>query len=398
MNMNIVSLSNYYFQSFKDWLPKIKGREYPIDIINFPFSSGVDLAALEPHIDDEAAKLIGIPVGSSDAGENSRFRYSIFMPRTRRKADHAILLMHGLNEKNWKKYFPWAHTLAEQTGRPVILFPMAFHINRAPGGWSQPRMMQVLSQWRLTKRSDIQESSFINAALSYRMSTYPQQFSISGYQSALDIISLLEDIRNGKHPLFKEGTQTDLFAYSIGAFLAQILLIANPGKLFGNSNTFLFCGGSAFADMHGSSKLIMDSQAFDKLYAFYTQELQDELENNQAYAALLNGTRLGIAFQSMLGENSHKGLREEAFDQLTPRIKALALKQDRVIPADKIADTLKGKQQRKMDISILDFPYAYCHENPFPSGKNSESELVNQSFRQVFDQASGFFNRSSAHC
>ncbi len=397
--MNMVSLSNYYIQLFKDWLPRIKGSEYPIDIMNIPFQSADTPALLQDELFDEAGELIGVPVGKSMAGENKRFSYTIFMPKGKRKADRAILLMHGLNEKNWKKYFPWAHTLTEDLGVPVILFPMAYHINRAPGDWSQPRLMQVLSQWRLNRKSDIQESSFINAALSYRMSTYPQQFSISGYQSALDIVALLEQIRSGQHPNFKEGAQVDLFAYSIGAFLAQILLIANPNELFSQSKTFLFCGGSAFADMNGSSRLIMDSQAFEKLYSFYTRELGEELEHNPAYASILNGTKLGIAFQSMLGDNSFTGIREDVFDQLVPRVHALALAKDKVIPADKISRTLKGADNRRqVDVDILDFPYEYCHENPFPSGKNSEVELVNRSFREVFDDAAGFLSRPKAHC
>lgn len=397
--MNMISLSNYYIQRFKEWLPRIKGSEFPIDIINIPFQSNVSLASLETDMNDEAGKQFGISLAKNSAGENSSFNYSIFMPKGRKKADRAILLMHGLNEKNWKKYFPWAHTLAENLGCPVILFPMAFHINRAPEDWSQPRLMQGLSQWRLARRKDIQESSFINAALSYRLSSYPQQFSISGYQSALDIVTLLDDIRSGRHPNFKENTQVDIFAYSIGAFLAQILLIANPSDLFTKANTFLFCGGSAFSDMNGSSRLIMDSQAFDKLYNFYTQELNEELEHNPSYASMLNGTRLGIAFQSMLGDNSFKGLREEAFDQLVPRVKAVALKQDRVIPALKIRQTLQGSDgKRPMNVEILDFPYEYCHENPFPSGKSSNAEQVDRSFSDVFDRASGFFAKPNGHC
>ncbi|MFZ5942100.1 MAG: DUF6051 family protein [Bacteroidota bacterium] len=397
--MNLSFLNNYYFQRFREWIPRIRGNEYPIDIVNMPFQSSFSLPGLQPGVDDEASRLIGVPVVKTPFEDNNHFNYTIFMPRKKKKHSSAILLMHGLNEKNWKKYFPWAHTLTENLGRPVILFPMAYHINRAPGDWSQPRQMQVLSQWRLSHKADLHESSFINAALSYRMSSFPQQFSISGYQSALDIVSLMEEIRTGRHPYFTEDAHIDIFAYSIGAFLAQILLIANPGDLFSRPDVFLFCGGSAFADMNGSSRLIMDSQAFEKLYNFYTRELQDELERNPDYASLLNGTRLGIAFQSMLGENSHKGIREEVFDQLTPRVKTIALAKDRVIPADKIAQTLKGIDgHRPMDVQILDFPYDYCHENPFPSGKDADAEAVNRSFLEVFGAASTFLGRSNGRC
>ena len=46
-------------------------------------------------------------------------------------------------------------------------------------------------------------------------------------------------------------------------FLAEIILMGNPDKLFSQSKLFMFCGGSVFSNMNGSSKLIMDSQAFD---------------------------------------------------------------------------------------------------------------------------------------
>ena len=120
--MNIITLGNYYFKSFKDWLPSIKGSEYPIDIINMPFNSHVTLQAYQPDMEDEGGEVIGTPVGKTSANENNRFQYTIFMPRRKKKADRLILLLHGLNEKNWKKYFAWAHTLTEELDCPVSFF------------------------------------------------------------------------------------------------------------------------------------------------------------------------------------------------------------------------------------------------------------------------------------
>ena len=58
--------------------------------------------------------------------------------------------MHGLNERNWSKYLTWAEYLSSKTGKIVILFPIAFHINRSPVGWSNPRYLQSI----FTKRKN----------------------------------------------------------------------------------------------------------------------------------------------------------------------------------------------------------------------------------------------------
>ncbi|NBB90561.1 MAG: hypothetical protein GVY23_05055, partial [Spirochaetes bacterium] len=111
-----------------------------------------------------------------DVPENLRFRYPVFVPRraqssaagegARAPSGGAIILLHGLNEKSWLKYLPWALELAEKTGRPVILFPIAFHMNRAPGAWSNPREMIGVSRERRKLFPGVAASSFVNAALS----------------------------------------------------------------------------------------------------------------------------------------------------------------------------------------------------------------------------------------
>src|SRR5690606_22548582 len=63
--------------------------------------------------------------------ENLSFRYPLLKKTTGEKAAACIFLFHGLNERSWEKYLPWALNLASQTGRAVILFPLAFHMNRA---------------------------------------------------------------------------------------------------------------------------------------------------------------------------------------------------------------------------------------------------------------------------
>jgi len=195
--------------------------------------------------------------------ENRVFSYPVFKNSGSAKSQKAIILLHGLNERNWNKYLVWAHYLVSKTGRPVILFPIAFHMNRSPETWSNPRVMATYLAARKQRLGEVPLSSFANVALSERLSEDPLRFFTSGQQSAADLVQLALQLKKGEHPLFEKGTSPDLFAYSIGAFLAQILLLGNPEGLFTDSRLFLFCGGAFFDDMDGESKLIMDQKAFN---------------------------------------------------------------------------------------------------------------------------------------
>ncbi len=53
---------------------------------------------------------------------------------------------------------------------------------------------------------------------------------------------------------------------------------------------------------------------------------------------------------------------------------------DKVIPAKYIDEILAPEQ-----IEILDFPYEYTHENPFPLKK--DHEMVNKGFDVIFEKA-----------
>ena len=200
--------------------------------------------------------------------ENTHFRYPVFVPKTNTPYKKAIILLHGLNERSWLKYLPWAYYLAEKANRPVILFPISFHMNRSPETWANPRMMMPLMKQR-QETTEVNMSSFVNAALSQRLCDEPLRFFRSGHQSAEDLTSLLQTINKGNYPFLEKEARVDFFGYSIGAFLSQVLFLANPNGLLTNSKLFLFCGGCQFSEMQGTSRLIMDSQAFAKLRRYY---------------------------------------------------------------------------------------------------------------------------------
>jgi len=318
--------------------------------------------------------------------ENHSFTYPVFMSSGSKENGRAIILLHGLNERSWNKYLVWAYYLTEKTGRPVILFPIAFHMNRSPLAWSNPRAMSSLLDGRRERFGEIPMSTFANLALSERLSEDPLRFFISGQQSASDISQLTNQIISGEHPLFLKCTTVDFFAYSIGAFLAQILLLGNPEGLYSSSKFFLFCGGAMFDRMNGISKLIMDQKAFDRLRHFYIEELDWEMKKSEILAGLLNQTPVGSGFLAMLSHENLRQFRESKFRELQNQILAIALQKDKVIPASGILDSLNPW----VNVEVLDFPYAYSHENPFPLLDAEKADEVNRCFETVFKKAAAF--------
>jgi pimeloyl-ACP methyl ester carboxylesterase len=320
--------------------------------------------------------------------ENQSFTYYVFTPGTKTKYRKAIILLHGLNERSWDKYLVWAFYLAEKTGSPVILFPIAFHMNRSPVAWGNPRIMLPLLTLRKQKLGDDLVSTFANIALSERLTEDPLRFFTSGQQSAADLVKLGRQINFGEHPLFEKAASVDVFAYSIGAFLAQILFLANPEGLFSNSKLFLFCGGAFFNEMNGVSRLIMDKPAFERLLNFYIHELNQEHNGVEPLADLMNKTELGQAFLAMLEPGLMQTFRETRIRQIRNKIQAITLKNDQVIPANKIAYALG----EGADVEILDFPFGYSHETPFPLTNRLLFPMVDEAFEKVFSKAAHFLS------
>jgi hypothetical protein len=331
----------------------------------------------------------GIRVGEwPDDGiiENRTFKYPVFMRNKPGKQDHAIILLHGLNERSWVKYLVWAHYLTEHTGHPVILFPIAFHMNRSPQSWGNPRIMADLLNQRRNRLGDVPWSTFANVALSERLTDEPLRFYASGQQSAQDLTQLTRQLHSGGHTLFEKGTNVDFFSYSIGAFLSQILFLGNPDGLYTESKLFLFCGGAFFDEMNGVSKLIMDQPAFSSLREYYLLNFQQEASHSTQLSDSLYHTNLGQAFLSMLAETNLKNFREERFKELGNHVYALSLVNDQVIPAKFVYNSLNPFCK----VDVMDMPYPYSHEVPFPVIGNEISKQVDKGFNNIFRKAAAF--------
>ena len=315
--------------------------------------------------------------------ENFSFRYPVFFRQQTTPQTSAILLMHGLNERNWNKYLPWAEYLCEKTGKAVILFPIAFHINRSPLWWCNPRATKQIMDSRSQRNGADRSLSFANVAFSERISEQPYRFYSSGRQSSFDVVQLLDTIKQGQHLLFAKDAQIDFFSYSIGSFISQIIFMANPKKLLSNSKLFMFCGGSIFSFMSGESRSIMDKKAFDTLFEYYICQFEKEEKQPSKRDNLFN------AFCSMLSPDRYKERRLTFFNELGSRIAGISLKNDKVIPYEGVKEAL-GFDTAAKRIRLMDFEFPYTHENPFPVTGNVDHNMVSRSFQTIFAEAAMF--------
>ena len=294
------------------------------------------------------------------------------------KSSSVILLLHGLNERSWDKYIPWAETLSENTGKTVVLFPISMHMDRAPLLWSNPRQMQSLVAMEQERGVPTENLSYVNYAISSRLKADPYRFYLSGRESIWNICQLIGEIRQGRSDLISRKASIDIFGYSIGAMLAQILVMSNPEGYFSDSKLFMFCGGSLFSEMNGNSKRIMDKDSFVSMHNYYVKLFRQESRRIRDY--------IEEAFISHISKDMLPKLREGFYRKNSGRVMAISLKKDRVIPTSGIKMALEGGE---IDIEEMDFPFSYSHETPFPNniGQNSE---VDSWFYKVFSKAANF--------
>lgn len=325
----------------------------------------------------------------SSFSENNNFNYYIIKPSGKRKIKSAILLLHGLNERNWSKYLPWAVRLAEGTGKAVILFPLAFHMDRAPEEWSNPRIMNQVAKERMQLIPDVRYTTFANAALSTRLQFAPERLLLSGVQTYDDILSLLKDINSGTHSFFEKDAKIDLFGYSIGAFLGEILLTSNPENLFDNSRMCMFCGGAVLDTAMPVSKAIMDSEAAKAMQRYYRQAEFINGKANDITRIVKSFEDVGVYFKSLINSVANPSLTKALLNSVKDKIKVIGLKKDRVFSLDSLKNTFSNGLSNIVE--IIDFDYEYTHEKPFPE-THTEREKVDLAFEKTFALAGDFLS------
>jgi hypothetical protein len=353
------------------------------------FRSPVELSLSDANTVSEMFRFL---FRSRDAEERNReFSYYILRPAVKageQRGRGAILLLHGLNERGWNKYIQWGVTLAGDTGRPVVLFPLAWHMNRSPQTWIDRHIMTPLVAARTALLPDTRLTTFVNVALSTRMTFSPQRFVLSGYQTVRDLSAFITSVREGAVPGITEDGPVDLFAYSIGALAAQVMMLTEPSPLPADSRVMLFCGGSVFSMMNGTSKLIMDSRAFEMLLSFYLEwPSRPGRRSRDQFSSLMNDTPEGRAFYAMTSLQRLKDMHGAPFGRWDGRFRAVSLEGDKVIPPSAIRKALRGA-----DTEVWDAGYLCSHESPFPVLAGDKAGAVDRTFGRLFETAARFLS------
>ena len=144
----------------------------------------------------------------------------------------------------------------------------------------------------------------------------------------------------------------------------------------------MFCGGGILRSMFGISRSILDKPAFEKLQQYYFHFFGNEdtplWERDNAFNAFLQ----------MMTPEGYRSERENFFTCFKERIRGIALSNDLVIPYHGILEAL-GEKNGHTAIQLLDFPFPYTHENPFPHN-SKDITSVNKAFTNVFSRVAEF--------
>jgi len=396
---NVLKNSINYTDNYREPLNNLSVHTYTFTSNNKNIIPGEDEYTCKEHNFTQKAPAAYIwtdkdsilDVVDSHVKENAQFRFHIFKPKDGQRSKQVILLLHGFNEKNWLKYFPWAYQLMIETGKTIVLFPMTFHMNRALPEWSNPRLMTELYNEHKKNYPDIIGSSFVNIAVSTRLKVKPQRFIWSGILTYHDVMQLVEEIKSDKYDCISPDASFDFFAYSIGGLLAQTLMLTNQHNYFGNSKMALFCSGSVFSRLTPVCKVIMDSETEHTLYRYLISYIDVHREQDKWLGHFLSEHHLeGYTFLSLLNYNKLIEYREDLLRNAQDRIYAIALDKDYVIPYYEVINTLQGrKRDIPIKVDVDDFPYKYKHEDPFPMRESIRDE-VNQHFISTFKKFGAF--------
>lgn len=386
----------------------IEDLEIVIEKIPFESQSGQFIFSDIQHQCDEHQKMFstsetkhvvyGFPsvdIKDADIENNKKFHYYILKNKEIEVASEALIFFHGLNEKKWDKYLPWAYELAKKTGKAVVLFPIAFHMDRAESIWSDRREMLEVAKFRKNEYSENTNYSFVNAAISSRLEAHPQRIFWSGLQTYSDCIQLIDAFRSGSVHSIAPEAKIDLFGYSIGSFFSMILKMANPKSYFTESKLFCFCGGMTIDRMFPISKYIMDARSAIKMQTIFAELLSSEFVGDDRLAHFQDETLHPQEswFKKMLRYNYFQKDREVRIAELENQIKAYVLEKDEVAPPIEALNSFKGGFRNiNVDVEIMDYPFEYSHMVPFPLTTKNAKEIT-EAFHHFIDSASRFYQK-----
>jgi pimeloyl-ACP methyl ester carboxylesterase len=295
-------------------------------------------------------------------GQNLRFRYPLVREAlsagTARRHDRAVIVLHGLNERSFSKYIPWAYHLWKGCNAPVLLFPMTFHINRVSPQWAREQQANLEARKAIPGNENVHR---FNAVISHRLGTHPERFIWGAIQSFWDIVDLVRQIRDGRHAHVDPDAEIDLLGFSAGGYVALVLMLENPEGLFSHSRAVLFASGSMVRDVNLSSHLIVDQAAEIALMNLYVKHRKKL--SGPRLLHWMEAHREGQWFNCFCGLMPDRARLDPRLRALAPRLLGIANSNDSVFPTGAIHNTLQGVH-RDIPIRVEELDLG-IHENPF---------------------------------
>lgn len=353
-----------------DWADgaPVRFPEEGAEVLYLPFHSRHDhhlLGHAAYRCEEHALEFPGeSPVdGSPDCriAENVQFRFPLLRTIDASPAASArqlVILLHGLNERSYTKYVPWAYQVWRATGAAVALFPLSLHIGRVSPDWGRDLTGHLRRRRQVDRNENVHA---FNCVISDRLDAHPERFFWGGTQSYGDVIDLVRQVRAGRVPHVHPDAQVDLMGYSAGGYLALALLLGDEDGLFRESRGVLFESGAALRATSMSSRFIIDHScevSLMRLYVRFTGRLA-----NPRLAHWLAEHDLGRWFRALCGDEAERPRLEARLRELSRRLLVVSNLRDEVIPAAAILNTLKGLH-RDTGVRIEELSLG-VHEHPF---------------------------------
>jgi hypothetical protein len=316
-------------------------EEHGMDFPGEPTEDGLADCEIEENLDFRFPLLRSLPSGPAPS-----------------PARHLVILLHGLNERSFTKYLPWAYHLWRATGAAVALFPLSLHMGRINPAWGADLEGYLRRRRQVERNEDVHA---FNCVISDRLDAHPERFFWGGLQSHGDVRDLVRRVRAGEVPQVDPAARVDLLGYSAGGYLALALLLADEDGLFRESRCVVFESGAALRSTSMSSRFIIDHAcevSLMKLYVRFTGRLA-----NPRLSHWLAHHPLGRWFRALCGDESERPALEARLREMAPRLLAIANPRDEVIPAPAILNTLAGLH-RDTGVRVLDLSLG-VHEHPF---------------------------------
>ena len=375
------------------------------DLYNLSFTSahahhllGYSHYRCEAHDLDFSGEPVDGETGDGLIAENISFRYPLVREslsgNTLHRHGRVIVLLHGLNERSFSKYLPWAYQLWAETRAPVLLFPLTFHVNRVLPAWAKTQRAIYERRRQLVGNEGAHR---FNAVISDRLAARPERFFWGAVQSYLDLVDLARSIRSGNHPHFAPDARIDLFGFSAGGYLSLILMLEDPEELFKDSRGIVFASGVPTRDLNLFSPFILDLAAEVAMMRLYVKNLEELSSARMRHWFEAHGE--GRWIRALSGLRADRARLESRLKQVSSRLLGIINVNDDVMPAGAMLNTLQGLN-RDTGVDVAEFEMG-VHESPFVCSDHSQPArrfitefLDEERYGAVFEK---FIKRTVAH-